>query len=62
MTGAPAGRVSRRVPRRHFHGLANSLAVHLNGITVDHRGDAAHVGQGRGGEQAKGDGESAHGV
>jgi len=42
--------------------LANSLAVHLNGITVDHRSHAAHVGQGRGGEQAKGDGESAHGV
>ncbi len=37
------------------------LAVHLNGIAVDHRGDAGHVGQGRGGEQAQGDGEGAHG-
>ncbi len=37
------------------------LAVHLNGIAIDHRGGAGHVGQGRGGEQAQGDGEGAHG-
>jgi len=28
------------------------LAVLLNGIAVDHQGDAGHVGQGRGDEQA----------
>ena len=39
----------------------DSLAVHLNGIAVDRRGDAGHVGQGRGGEQAQGEGEGAHG-
>ncbi len=37
------------------------LAVHLNGIAVDHRGGAGHVGQGGHGEQAQGDGEGAHG-
>ncbi len=31
---------------------AYPLAVHLNGIAVDHRGDAGHVCKGRGGEQA----------
>ena len=40
---------------------AYPLAVHLNGIAVDYRGDAGHVGQGRGGEQAQGGGEGAHG-
>ncbi len=30
---------------------AYPLAVHLNSIAVDHRGNAGHVGQGRGGEQ-----------
>ncbi len=39
---------------------AYPLAVYLNGIAVDHRGDAGHVGKGWGGEQAEGDGESAH--
>ena len=38
------------------------LAMHLNGIAVDHRGDAGHVGQGGSGEQAQGDGEGAHSV
>ncbi len=33
---------------------ADVLAVHLNGIAVDHVGDAGHIGQGRGGEQAQG--------
>ena len=28
---------------------AYPLAVHLNGIAVDHRGRAGHVGQGRSG-------------
>ncbi len=37
------------------------LAVHLNGIAVDHRGRTGDVGKGRGGEQAEGDGEGAHG-
>ena len=30
----------------------SALAVYFQGITVDHRGDAGHVGQGWGGEQA----------
>ena len=34
-------------------------AMRLNGTAVDHRGDAGHVGQGRGGEQAEDDGEGA---
>ncbi len=38
------------------------LAVYLNRVAVDHRGDASHVGQGWGGEQAEGDGEGAHGL
>ncbi len=37
---------------------ADTLAVHLNGIAVDD--GAGHVGQGRGGEQAEGDGEGTH--
>ena len=40
---------------------ADSLAVDFERVAVDHRGDAGHVGQGRGGEQAEGDGEGAHG-
>ncbi len=42
-------------------GRIDRVAVHLNGIAVDHRGRTGHVGQGWGGEQAEGDGEGAHG-
>ncbi len=38
---------------------AYSLAVNFERVAVDHRGNAGHVGQGRGGEQAQGDGEGA---
>ncbi len=31
---------------------ADALAVYFQGIAVDHRGDAGHVGPGWGGEQA----------
>ncbi len=31
---------------------ADTLAVDFERVTVDHRGDAGHVGKGRGGEQA----------
>ncbi len=44
---------------RNRHSRVDPL--HLNGIAVDHRGDAGHVGQGRGGEQDQDDGEGAHG-
>ena len=37
------------------------LAVDFQGVAVDHGSDAGHVGQGRGGEQAEGDDERAHG-
>ncbi len=37
--------------RRIYAMQAYPLAVHLIGIAVDHRGDAGHVGQRRGGEQ-----------
>ncbi len=40
---------------------AHPLAVHLNGVVVDHRGGAGHVGKGRGGEQADGEDQGAHG-
>ncbi len=40
---------------------AYPLAVYFQGIAVDYRGRAGHVGQGWGGEQAQGDGEGAHG-
>ncbi len=39
---------------------AYPLAVHFNGIAVDHGGGPGHVGKGRGGEQAQGDGDGAH--
>ncbi len=39
---------------------ANTLAMDFERIAVDHRGDAGHVGQGRGDEQAQGDGEGSH--
>ncbi len=41
-------------------GRIGRVAVHLNGIAVDHSGDTGYVGQGWGGEQAQGDGEGAH--
>ncbi len=39
---------------------AYPLAMDFERIAVDHRGDAGHVGQGRGDEQAQGDGEGSH--
>ena len=40
---------------------AYPLAVHLNGIAVDHRGDPDHIGKGRTCEQAQGEDQGAHG-
>ncbi len=39
---------------------AYPLAVHLNGIAVDHRGRTGRVGQGGRGEQEEGDSEGVH--
>ncbi len=39
---------------------AYPLAVHLNGIAIDHRGDAGHVGLSWGGEQAENSNQGTH--
>ncbi len=39
---------------------ADMLTVDFERVAVDHRGDAGHVGQGRGGEQGQGEGQDAH--
>ena len=51
-SGQPPNSFREKALRRVDPVKADSLAVHLNGIAVDHRGDAGHVGQGRGGKQA----------
>ena len=60
-SGQPPNSFREKALRRVDPVKADSLAVHLNGIAVDHRGSAGHVGQGWRGEQAQGDSEGAHG-
>ena len=49
-SGQPPNSFREKALRRVDSVKAYALAVHLNGIAIDHRGDAGHVGQGRGGE------------
>ena len=60
-SGQPPNSSREKGLRRVDPVKAYPLAVNFESVAVDHRGDAGHVGQGRGGEQTQGDGEGAHG-